>query len=249
MKKNKALVPVVSIANRKTITTSLNVAEVFGKRHKDVLRAIKKIESSDNFSRLNFAPRDYVDERGKNQPMIEMTRDGFVFLVMGFTGKDAARFKEAYIAAFNKMERHIYQRFTPPQDAQWIEARSLGKVLRLQEASTIKRFVDYATAQGSKNAALYYVNISKMENSALFFLEQKFTKLRDVLDLHQLMVISVADSIVSKALEDGMAQDLNYRDIYTLAKERIETFAAVKGKTFIPAEQLRIASPQMALSI
>jgi hypothetical protein len=35
--------------------------------------------------------------------MYEMTRDGFTFLAMGFTGKEAARWKEAYIAAFNAM--------------------------------------------------------------------------------------------------------------------------------------------------
>ena len=78
--------------------TSLQVAEHFGKRHPDVLRAIRKLEVSEEFSRCNFAPRDYFDERGKVQPMYDITRDGFAMLAMGFTGKEAVRWKEAYIS-------------------------------------------------------------------------------------------------------------------------------------------------------
>jgi len=55
---------------------------------------IRKLECSEEFRRLNFEPSDYIDERGKEQPMYEMTRDGWTFLVLGFTGKKAARFKE-----------------------------------------------------------------------------------------------------------------------------------------------------------
>jgi Rha family phage regulatory protein len=99
--------PHVFIENGHAVTTSLNIAAVFGKQHKNVLQSIDNLECSDEFSRLNFQPRDYVDERGKVQPMIEMTRDGFTFLVMGYTGTKAAQFKEAYIARFNQMERQI----------------------------------------------------------------------------------------------------------------------------------------------
>ncbi|WP_341538063.1 Rha family transcriptional regulator [Sodalis glossinidius] len=51
---------------------------------------------------------DYVDAKGEKRPMFEMTKDGFVFIVMGFTGKKAAAFKEAYIAEFNRMEPELY---------------------------------------------------------------------------------------------------------------------------------------------
>ena len=66
------------------------------KRPADVLRAIQNIEASEGFHRLIFALVEYTDAKGEKRPMIQMTRDGFVFLVMGFTGKEAARFKEAY---------------------------------------------------------------------------------------------------------------------------------------------------------
>ena len=94
--------------------TSLQVAEHFGKRHPDVLRAIRKLEVSEEFSRCNFAPRDYFDERGKVQPMYDITRDGFAMLAMGFTGKEAVRWKEAYISTFNAMEAKLRALFVTP---------------------------------------------------------------------------------------------------------------------------------------
>lgn len=88
-------------------TTSLNVAKHFGKNHRDVLRAAKNLECSNEFRERNFAQSSYVNEQGKSQPMIEMTKNGFVFLVMGFTGKQAAQFKESYINAFDEMSDFI----------------------------------------------------------------------------------------------------------------------------------------------
>ena len=88
-------------------TTSLTIAEKFGKKHCNVLRSILNLDCSPGFSRLNFEARDYVDERGKSQPMFEITRDGFVFLAMAFTGRQAATWKESFINAFNAMEREL----------------------------------------------------------------------------------------------------------------------------------------------
>jgi len=96
--------PVVTITDDHTTTTSLNVAEVFGKQHKDVLESIRNIEVPKEFSERNFPPAEYSDEQGKPRPMYNITRDGFTILVMGFTGKKAMKFKLAYIDAFNKME-------------------------------------------------------------------------------------------------------------------------------------------------
>lgn len=90
------------------VTTSLKVAEIFGKRHKDVTRKLQALDCSKEFTERNFAPSEYTDPTGRKLPMWEVTKDGFVFLVMGFTGKRAAQFKEAYIEAFNAMERILH---------------------------------------------------------------------------------------------------------------------------------------------
>ena len=87
------------------------VADYFRKAHKDVLRTIKMLDCSSIFQERNFAPSFYISDLAngghKNNPMYYMTRDGFTFLAMGFTGKVAAQFKESYINAFNEMEEKL----------------------------------------------------------------------------------------------------------------------------------------------
>lgn len=101
----------VSVNNGKIVTTSLQVAEVFNKLHRHVLRDIRNLECSSNFQESNFGLSFYhsklLNGGYKKQPMYYITRDGFTFLAMGFTGKIAAKFKEAYINAFNEMERKL----------------------------------------------------------------------------------------------------------------------------------------------
>lgn len=103
-------VDLIEVREGKAVTSSLVVAEYFGKAHKDVLRAIKSLECSELFRKRNFAPSEYDKKNGnvsKSYPMYYLTRDGFTFLAMSFTGKVAAQFKEAYINAFNEMEEML----------------------------------------------------------------------------------------------------------------------------------------------
>ncbi len=108
--------PDVTIENGRAVTTSVAVAEFFRKMHKDVLRKIETLECSEDFNERNFTPVTYTDAKGEKRPMYQITKNGFVFLVMGFTGKKAAAFKEAYIAEFDRMEAELRQNNTPPAD-------------------------------------------------------------------------------------------------------------------------------------
>lgn len=81
--------------------SSLKVAERFGKRHDDVLKAIRNLGCSEEFGLRNFAESSYINEQKKTQPCYQITRDGFALLAMGFTGQEAMKWKEAYIDAFN----------------------------------------------------------------------------------------------------------------------------------------------------
>lgn len=99
-------------------TDSRIVANAFGKRHADVLRAIRELECSEDFTRRNFAlvteTTSYTDTDGNEQTRetgrtshYEISQDGFMILVMGFTGKPAMEIKERFIAAFNEMRTMI----------------------------------------------------------------------------------------------------------------------------------------------
>lgn len=105
--------PQVTIENGRAVTTSMAVALYFKKMHKNVIQKIESLDCSPEFNRLNFKPVDYTDAKGEKRPAYQITKDGFVFLVMGFTGKKAAAFKEAYIAEFNRMEATLHNRAVP----------------------------------------------------------------------------------------------------------------------------------------
>ena len=91
-------------SNGRDVTTSLIVAQVFGKEHNKVCRDIENLSCSASFNAANFGVIEYTDSRGRVQKAYEMTKDGFSFLVMGYTGDKAGEFKENFINEFNKRE-------------------------------------------------------------------------------------------------------------------------------------------------
>lgn len=95
------------------ITSSMKVAEIFEKRHSDVIRAIENIVSqiTDSEQKRNFAltyETVSLPNNGSRQTKIyAMTRDGFSLVAMGFTGEKALNWKLKYIDAFNTMEQQV----------------------------------------------------------------------------------------------------------------------------------------------
>jgi len=93
---------VVLNADQHPITTSRMVSEVFGKLHELVVAKIEMLDFSSEFFQKNFRMVRSYNNR-KTIPAYEMTRDGFIFLSIGFTGKKACEFSLAYIKAFDEM--------------------------------------------------------------------------------------------------------------------------------------------------
>jgi Rha family phage regulatory protein len=112
-------IQLVQTHGQQAFTTSLIVAEEYGKRHADITRAIRQmLESVDSeiskFSQRNFTPRDYIDARGKAQPMYQITEDGFFELAMSFTGDKARKTRIRFIGAFRKALDYIAENFKDP---------------------------------------------------------------------------------------------------------------------------------------
>lgn len=101
------LLDIVSERKGVPVTTSRKIAKVFGKEHYNVLRDIENLNCSESFNAINFELVNYKDKKGEKRPEYIITKDGFVFLVMGYRGRKAAAFKEAYIKRFNDMEDYI----------------------------------------------------------------------------------------------------------------------------------------------
>ena len=93
--------------NNQAVTTSLDIAQTFGKKHNNVMRDIGGLLKNEQTQQM-FDESTYVNRQNHQEyPMYYMNRDGFSLLVMGFTGKKALEFKLKYIEAFNRMERVI----------------------------------------------------------------------------------------------------------------------------------------------
>lgn len=122
----------------KSVTSSLNVADAFGKRHDHLLRSIENLISPKTGA-LNkeikgwFSKGEYTDSRGRKQTMYLMNRDGFTLLTMGFTGEKALKFKVEYIKRFNEMEDALYNQK---------ETRGLAIAVRKSLTDAIKNNLD-----------------------------------------------------------------------------------------------------------
>lgn len=108
----------MAVKDNQVVVSSRQVAESFGKQHKDVLASIYKMQSAENFAdcpelTTMFYENTYIDSRNRSQKEYLMDRDGFSLLVMGFTGKEALVWKLKYIRAFNKMEKKLKESNTP----------------------------------------------------------------------------------------------------------------------------------------
>ncbi|MBF0802916.1 MULTISPECIES: Rha family transcriptional regulator [unclassified Neisseria] len=137
--------PLVRLSGNRLITTSLAVSNHFGKKHAHVLRDIENLDCSDEFRESNFGLSSYTTSQNKKLPMYEITRDGFVFLCMGFTGTQAAQWKEKYIAAFNAMEAELSRPRAPqgmPDLAADMRLLAQGMAVVLQQNQLTHRYID-----------------------------------------------------------------------------------------------------------
>lgn len=144
--------PELSVHDGYVTTTSLQVAQFFNKRHRDVMRAIKnllaELPESDarNFAQTSVETKieGAANTQGatRQDPAYRMTREGFMLLAMGFTGKEALRWKLAFIAAFNRMEAELQK---PAYDPARIQ---LAHSLAAQAAAQVTQTVFDAIASG-----------------------------------------------------------------------------------------------------
>lgn len=111
VKVNAERQPVVQIKDGGVYADSRDVAQFFGRGHREVLRAIRDlIEKEPDLGRCNFAPFKINDLTGETTSHYEMDRRGFTLLAMGFTGAKALKWKIRYIEAFELMEAELRAR-------------------------------------------------------------------------------------------------------------------------------------------
>lgn len=139
-----SLIPSVTLVDGQPRVSSLDIAEKFGKPHKDVLNVIRRIvaELEPNFRERNFSPT-FTNVPGPNgavrqSPAYSLTRDAFSLVVMGFTGKQALAWKVKYIEAFNAMEAELLNKAKPsPRQRRSRKALPASEQLALPTSPTV----------------------------------------------------------------------------------------------------------------
>lgn len=152
-------IPSVSVINNHAVTTSLAVAGFFGKRHDNIIRSIDNLKPDLDpvFYALNFEEiQNQVDlglGRARLDRAFNLTKDGFMLLVMGFTGKQAMQFKIAYINRFNEMENALHNPLALTNGQHYVVAKD-GVVIfhKVLSDRTAKGYLQHKPTQECEHA-------------------------------------------------------------------------------------------------
>lgn len=232
-----AVAPLVELDHGEVWTTSLLIAEKFGKQHKNVIQAIGNLECSMEFAGLNFQLSEYTDSTGRTLPMYRITRDGFSFLAMGFTGRAAAEWKERFIAAFGKMERELRRIAVQQAAPDWQEARQLGKADRRDLTDAVQALCMLAQERGDSTTPLHLweTAATRVVTSALFETNGESIKaIRGRLTARQLRRLGLAEEVYARALDSLIGTAAHHKAINEQGKIAVLAFASATGGREVP---------------
>lgn len=211
------LVEMRKINKREMIVAgSRDVADTFGKDHKEVVRAIEGQTDSDGKTKHSgileelkqggehplekyFIQSEYMAGNGRTYKEYLMTRDGFTLLVMGFSGEKAMRFKLAYIKQFNAMEEVLK-----------------GKLIEREKGIVVRQVLTKALKESQENERMHghaYSVYTNVVYKAVFGKDAKQLReergidrgesLRDCLSQEELNMIQSKEMLVSGLIGCG----------------------------------------------
>lgn len=111
--KTRTTAPTITVCNGLATVLTTNISEVFEKNHRHVLRDVEDIiQRTPEDRRGNFIPVELERPSNLGKGIVKykayaLTKAGFTFLAMGFTGEKADKFKWAYIDEFDRMEKAL----------------------------------------------------------------------------------------------------------------------------------------------
>lgn len=215
----------VFLKSKQALTTSLKVAEVFEKRHGDVLQAVEDTIRQVRDTKKSVPPSLYQKseythpQNGQVYPMYLMNRDGFTLLAMGFTGTKAMQFKLAYIDTFNRMEEILLNQ----RNEEWRAIRQAGKRGNKEMCAMIGQVIIPLAREAGSTAPdkVFYINYQKEVNKAAGIAP----KSRDIQPLGQLYEIEKLQSMVGVSIKGLAARGEGYKQIFQDTKQTLENYS------------------------
>lgn len=220
----------VIMKNKQAVTTSLEVADVFEKRHDHILRDIDKLKKDvPNFGEM-FEESQEPDSYDRLRRVIYMNRDGFTLLAMGFTGDKALQFKLKYIEAFNKMEQMIKAQALPQTPEEKL-ALTMKVTSRLDKRVTnVEEKVDYLTNTSELNETQRYQLLQARKSKVIqacggadsnYYREKKAKKVFSQFgrDFKKAFKIPRYDSLQKQYFDEAMKFTKNWYPDFVLQRE------------------------------
>lgn len=251
---------------QEVVVSSLEIAKVFGKLHKNVLKLIKTKEDSlresltdvlvaksgnshgSDCSRENiekkvkssikklFIKGDYINSRGQTQPRYFLTRKGFDFIALSFSGKKADIYKYWYIEAFHNKHQVIVKNKLTSQlnhkDDAWTRFRDEGKIHRKNLTKTIQeRIANYRIAEeGKANDGRYYIHYANLINRHLNIPTPKAgVDIRDTLDKRQLVRLEDTEEAVAEMINKYADEGKHYKEVFKIIKAKLEAYKPLQA--------------------
>jgi len=209
----------ILLKNNDVFTTSLVIAEGTNVKHKNIKELVSKYENDlKDFGKVRVLNAT-LDTNGGVQKisyyLLNEQQATFLMTLLRNT-KIVVEFKKELVKQFYQMRQILLEK----QTALWQNTRIEAKANRLKETDKIKALVAYAKENGSKNAEKYYITFSNLANKAVGIDSNQ----RDTATTNQLNNLILIENIINHVIQEGLQQQVYYKEIYKCCKERIEQF-------------------------
>ena len=183
-------------------------------RHRTILESLDKYKS--HFESLGSLPiKTEMGTHGGVPVRYFLLNENqcFFLLTLMRNNNNIVNAKLKLVIAFSDARKQLAERDI---------ARLDGKQARRLETDAIKHLVEYAKASGSSKPEMYYATLTTMTNKSLGIESGQ----RDKMDVRQLQLLKIAETLVEIAIRDGLKAELHYKDIYRLCKDRVSDVLA-----------------------
>ncbi len=209
----------VKVIKNEVFTDSLIIAQGTENQHESVQRRIRAYEKEIcTLGKLGFEIRPMPSGQEMKIYLLNEQQATFLITLLKNTNK-VVKFKLELVQQFYQMKKLLIQR----QSIQWQQTRLAAKNTRKLETEEIKELVQYAQAQGSKSAEKYYLALSKLANKTIGLSGGQ----REQASITQLNTLALAENIIHHVIQEGIKEQLPYKDIYKMCKARLEQFKEI----------------------
>ena len=210
----------VKVIKNEVFTDSMVIAQGTGNEHESVVALIKKYEMK--FRRLGtFEFTDLKSGKRGRPTRIYLLNEPQATLLITFLDNTeiVVDFKLELVQQFYQMKKLLIQK----QSIQWKQTRLAAKNTRKLETEEIKELVQYARAQGSKSAEKYYLALSKLANKTIGLSGGQ----REQASITQLNTLTLVENIIHHVIQEGIKEQVPYKDIYKTCRTRLEQFKEI----------------------